>query len=124
MNLPKRFEQAKEASRFSTLYQHKMGAAVFYKKYFLAAGFNTHKTDPFTHKFEHAFTMHSELHALKKAKSKKFDLTNTTIMVYREKKDGTLGMARPCEMCLEAIKLHGVKWVYFTTEAGWERLRI
>lgn len=119
------FEQAREASRLSDHAQHRVGAAVFYKGQFLASGFNSLKTHPSTAWYPKAFTRHAEIHALAKAKAKKFDLTNSTIVVYRETLNGDLGLARPCEMCLDmAIEL-GIREIFYTTyDNGWERLRL
>jgi tRNA(Arg) A34 adenosine deaminase TadA len=121
----KLFEQARRASKFSDHRQHRVGAAVFYKGEFLAAGFNSYKTHPSTFRFPSAFTRHAEIHALLRAKVKKFDLTNATVVVYRETLNGELGMARPCEMCMaKAVEL-GIREVYYTTnENTYERLKL
>ena len=118
------FRQAICASVNSDHRQHKMGAAVFYKNQFLAAGFNSLKTHPFTHYYDHAYTRHAELHAVAKAKVKKFDLTNTSIYIFRQTKDGDIAMARPCQMCLDYLIMEGIKKVFFTNYGGWERLRL
>jgi deoxycytidylate deaminase len=33
-------------------------------------------------------------------------------------KDGTLGMAKPCKICLNKIKEYGIKKVFYTNENG------
>ena len=124
MNIHPNFKQAMEASRNSDHPQHKMGAAIYYKNQFLAAGYNSLKTHPKTHYFDNAFTIHAEIHALLKAKANKFDLTNSSIYVYRATKNGELGMAYPCLMCLFHLKLEGIKEIFFTNYNGWEKIKI
>lgn len=124
MELPSRFSQAREASRLSDHRQHRVGAAVFHGKRFIASGFNCLQTHPSTVYYPHAYTRHAEVHALARARAKRFDLTNTTVVVYRETLNGELAMARPCEMCMDKAKELGIKEIYFTREGGWERMRI
>lgn len=123
--IPAEFRPAIKASFHSDLRQHKMGAAIYYKGQFLAAGFNSLKTDPITHYFDKAFCRHAEIHALKKAKVKKFDLTNASIWVYRMTKDGDLAMAKPCEMCMEKAAELGIREIFYTTnENSYKRIRL
>lgn len=124
IDIPNEFVPALEASQNSDHHQHKMGAAIFYKGKFLATGFNSLKTDPSTQWYDTAFTRHAEIHALKKAKVKKFNLTNASVFVYRMTKDGTLAMARPCKMCLDAMADQQIKEIFYTCENGWEKMRL
>ena len=39
--------------------------------------------------------------------------------MYREHKDGTLAMARPCSRCLAVIKSLGIRKIKYTTEDGY-----
>lgn len=123
-NVPNKFHQAIEASLNSDHKQHKVGAAVYYKGKFLGSGFNSLKTDPITHWYDAAFTRHAEIHALKKAKVRKFDLTNASVFVYRMTKSGVLAMAKPCDMCMDALREQQIKEVFYTCENGWEKMRI
>ena len=122
--VPDKFLPAITASLNSDHKQHKVGAAVYYKGKFLATGFNSLKTDPSTHWYDLAFSRHAEIHALKKAKTRKFDLTNATVFVYRKTKNGDLAMAKPCKMCMDALLEQQVKEVFYTCENGWEKIRL
>jgi deoxycytidylate deaminase len=49
----------------------------------------------------------------------KQDLTGSSIYVYRETKNGALGLAKPCPSCREAIREAGINKVYYTIETGY-----
>lgn len=62
--------------------------------------------------------VHSEVSALIPLIKTRVDLTRATIYVYREHKDGTLAMARPCTRCMSLIKQFGIKTIVYTTDDG------
>lgn len=68
--------------------------------------------------------VHAESSALIPLMRRKYDLRNATVYIYREHKDGSLGMARPCERCMSMIKKCGIKTIKYTTDDGYavERL--
>lgn len=41
-----------------------------------------------------------------------------SILVTRVLKNGSYGLAKPCKICIEAIKLAGIKKVLYTNEKG------
>lgn len=41
-----------------------------------------------------------------------------SIFVSRKMKDGSFGLAKPCEVCQAAIKLAGIRRVHYTDEDG------
>lgn len=45
-------------------------------------------------------------------------LPNATLVTYRNKKDGSLGMSRPCDRCMQLIKKLGIKKLLYTTDNG------
>lgn len=49
----------------------------------------------------------------------KEDLSRASIYVYRQLKDGSLGMCRPCKACMALIKNLGIRKVYYTTYDGY-----
>lgn len=65
-------------------------------------------------------TIHAELAAIIQCKNKS-KLKGATIVVYREKKNGELGMAKPCLICQKILKDFGFKNMMYTTEAGWTK---
>lgn len=125
MNIPSKFKRAREAAKNSDHRQHKMGAAVFFKGKFLAVGFNSLKTHPIMRRFDRHKTIHAEIHALTKAKAKKFDIANATVFIYRETKEGNLANAKPCSVCMNILKEEfQVRNVIFTVNNGWGEIRV
>lgn len=41
-----------------------------------------------------------------------------SIFVSRKMRNGEWGMARPCNVCMQAIRTSGIKRIYFTNEEG------
>jgi deoxycytidylate deaminase len=57
-------------------------------------------------------TIHAEFHAL--IGLSKGDSKGCVAYVYRETKDGKPANAKPCRTCEKALKLAGIKKVYYT----------
>jgi len=58
--------------------------------------------------------LHSEIAALVKSRCN----TPKHLYVVRMKADNTFGMARPCPVCMEAIKASGVEVIYYSGYDG------
>lgn len=58
--------------------------------------------------------LHAELQALLRCKDKQVH----TLYVARVLKDGSIGMAKPCAGCVEALKAFGVEKVVYTLSTG------
>ena len=75
------------------------------------------KTHPLQAKFavqvglDDKIYLHSEIAALSKLKKHHKPYR---IAVERYKEDGTQAMAKPCPICMEAIKAHGIQRIEFT----------
>lgn len=67
-------------------------------------------------------TRHAEIGALMTCPKER--IRGATIYVYRQHKDGSLAMARPCKNCMKALIYYGVKKVVYSTENGWATERI
>lgn len=63
----------------------------------------------------HASTVHAEIDAIL-LKRKKIRFEGAKIYVARVRSDGTVGNARPCEMCQHVLFNYGIKKAYFTTD--------
>ena len=61
---------------------------------------------------------HAEVDALLPLIRRGVDLSNASIYVYREHKDGTLACARPCARCEKLIRSVGLKRIFYTVENG------
>ena len=84
----------------------------------LTTGENSYdKTHPLQAKFavqvglDDKIYLHSEVSAVSKLKEHHKPYR---IVVERYKEDGTQAMAKPCPICMEAIKAHGIKVIEWT----------
>lgn len=122
------FRAAKSVSEFGNHHRHKVGSVVILKHRIISSGCNNMKTHPLQKKYnkyrftgDSAHTCHAELVALLPLIKDGVDLTDASIYVYREHKNGTTGCARPCKSCMELIKDVGIKRIFYTTEDGYAR---
>lgn len=98
--------------------KHKLTARVYDKKgTLIAEGTNSYtKSHPVQANFaklvgmDDRIYLHAEVAALLKCGIKK----PHSIYIERRKKDGTLGNAKPCPICLRAIKHWGIQQVTFS----------
>lgn len=97
----------------------------------IATGANTHKTNPLQHKYNklrfskdcvNNGVVHAEAALLLKTKYLDVDWSRVTVYVYRELKDGTLALAKPCLACQVALEERGITEVYYTVPNGYEKL--
>lgn len=108
-------ESYKSTSRF------RLGAVVVDKrKNVLGVGFNqmerTHPKARFSNE-KYPF-LHAELSALLGLKHE--ETQGGSVYVFRQKKDGTMGNAKPCPGCMQALKDMGIRRVYFSDENGYK----
>jgi deoxycytidylate deaminase len=113
VQLPSLFRLAKEISGLST-YKIRVGALLYSKGRPISVGYNQSKTHPrFSTPLKR--TLHAEMHAI--VSSGRDRLDGATIMVYREKKNGDIAMARPCENCLAVLRSMGVRTMVFSIDS-------
>lgn len=62
------------------------------------------------------YSIHAEMDALWNMDSDAYD--NLKAIVVRVSKTGVLGNSRPCSMCYNALKQHGVKCVVYSSVGG------
>ena len=83
---------------------------------------NSYNESNITKKYDeilgHKCGLHAEAALFGRTPAGEYD--GAKVFVYRERKDGTLAMARPCAGCEIILNLHGIKKIYFTTPDGWE----
>jgi deoxycytidylate deaminase len=121
------FRAAKSVAELSDHKQHKIGAVVVLKHRIISSGFNKcAKTHPLQKKYnkyrfteDSVHTCHAELSALLPLIKDGVNLSDASVYVHREHKNGMLAMARPCKSCMELIKDCGIKRVFYTTENGY-----
>ena len=62
--------------------------------------------------------LHAEIQAILKAKDKQTE----KITIYRIDKFGNKRNAKPCPICMEAIKAFGIKKITYTTDNGYKTI--
>lgn len=83
----------------SNHYQYKLVALVIRSGKVISVGYNLDHT-------------HAEDMAINRGW--RSNLNGCELMVLRFKNDGSIGMARPCDLCMERIKLAGIKRIYYS----------
>ena len=120
----KLFNLARAAARTSTHSKARIGAVIISGKSIISVGVNGKKGHPLQQRYnklrfddERAnHLMHAELDAIVKARA--FIKDEPVIYIYRELRNGSPGMSRPCVGCLRALHDHNIRKVFYTTEAG------
>lgn len=109
----------------------KLGCIAVYHGTILAKGCNSDKTHTTQARYNHLrynptlvgkycpSKIHSEISVLQKIKYLDVDFSKVTLFIYREFKDGTPAIARPCPSCMAAAKEIGIKTVVYTTDGGY-----
>lgn len=105
------FRLAKNISKNSD-HRVKMGCVIAKKKPVSAAS-NKSKTHTRCN-YGMSNSTHAEIRALINCGCD--DLVGGVAYIYREKKNGSYGLARPCNHCYEALKSAGIKGIYYTVE--------
>ena len=113
------FEAAKAISKLSN-HNQKMGCVIVNKHKIISSGYNSEtkchrlqaELDMNYYKMQSAGKLHAETSAL--LPLRRTDLSKASIFIYRETKDGTKALARPCPCCQKLIKQFGIKHIYYT----------
>lgn len=92
----------KEASK-ARHRQHKFGAVLLKGGRMLQA----------SHNFSHIHAEHAVLN-----KAWRQDIEGSTMLVIRIRKNGTLGLAKPCKLCMKRLAQAGVKKVIYSNNLG------
>lgn len=107
----------------------RVGCAVYYKGSLLAKAHNSDKTSLLQERYNRyrykdcgtrylPAKNHAELAALKKIRYLDIDFSRVEVYIYRELKNGSLAMTRPCESCMAFLKKMGIKVIHYTTDDG------
>ena len=131
------FKEAKKESLLSDYDGQHLGAvAVYGDKVILAKAHNSNKTNT-TQYFYNRYRIgqksnimskpprsHAEVNLLRRIRFLDIDFSRVSVYIYRELKNGKLGMARCCPACMEALKSLGIKKICYTTDVGYAEERI
>ena len=133
MNDDHLFRAARECS-FKSDYtggnKTQIGCVVVYKNTILAKGWNSDKTHTDQAKFNVVRfkdsgnrylpnKIHAEIAALSKIKYLDIDFSKVHVYTYRELKDGSIALAKPCSACMQAIRSLGIRNIHYTTADGY-----
>jgi deoxycytidylate deaminase len=119
------FGAAKAVSELSD-HRYKMGCVVTIGSRIISSGSNSiskchgvqAKLDKEMFGCESHGPLHAEVATLLPLIRKGVDLSNASLYVYREHKNGTLACARPCARCEKLIRSAGLKRIFYTVENG------
>lgn len=131
------FKEAKKESLLSDYNGQHLGAvAVYGDKVILAKAHNSNKTNT-TQYFYNRYRVeqksnimskpprsHAEVNLLRRIRFLDIDFSRVSVYIYRELKNGELGMARCCPACMEALKSLGIKKICYTTDVGYAEEKI
>lgn len=107
---------AKNLSKKSNHHSHKIGCVIVRRNKILGTGANLMKTHP---KSPHAWkSSHAEFMA---AISANYEIEGATAYVYREQKDGTPAISRPCSSCWEFLMKCGLKQVVYSFQGNFKQ---
>jgi len=101
-------------------HQYHVAAVLIRNRKIVRVGTNTMKTHPrFVRMYPDgscAAHMHAEMDVLR------FAQPGDELEVMRFRKDGSLGMSKPCKFCQRHIQASGIRRVHYTDETGARRL--
>lgn len=111
------FKKAAQMSQYGEHKQHRVGCVIAKGNRVMSWGYNRDKTHS---KSPHAWAyIHAEFDAIRRLNPE--ELKGSSIYIYRQKKDGTPALARPCESCFKLIKDLGIKEICYTIDGSFER---
>lgn len=124
------FKAAKAMAELAEHQRARIGCVAVYSHRIISTGFNSKKTNPIQKKYNRCrfdgdagkHTLHAEIKCLFPLLSNKdIDFSRVTLYIYRQHKNGTLAMAKPCPSCMSLIKDLGIRDIYYTGEGSYVR---
>lgn len=109
-------------------YKHtKTVSFLVYKGKVVSFGINSDKTSPLQNKYRLRTDLkhidnfidkeHSEVNCLRKIDDN-LNFAKCEIVIISKKRDGDFRLARPCDVCMSAIKDYGISDIYYTNKNG------
>ena len=126
------FEAAKAMAQLSDFPRVTIGAVAVYKHHIISSGCNLQKTAPIQKKYniyrfseDTSHSIHAEMSCLKPLIGRDdIDFKHVDLYIYREYKNGSIAMARPCDSCFKLITELGIRNIYYTTDSGYSHENI
>lgn len=116
----KYYNLLKKLSLRSNHHSHQMSCIIIRGNKVIGRGFNMLKTHPHSpHK--NFKQIHAEFAAVLNAG---YDVKGATVIIFREKKDGTLAVSKPCTSCHQFLIEQGVEEIVYTFENSFKMEKI
>lgn len=101
---------------------------LMYKNKMVAFGVNSDKTSPMQKLYRTRTELkdiknfidkeHSEINCLRKVDYMDIDFKKAELVVISKRCDGNYRLARPCQVCMTAVKDFGIRKIYYTNREG------
>lgn len=116
------FRIAEKQAKKSKHKQHRLGAVIVKGGNILSTGYNEIRPSKTTG----TPTLHAEAAAVKKLLDRHDfkSLAGSTMYVTRFTRGGSIGLARPCDACMDLIASVGIRCVVYSTVGGFGELRL
>jgi len=123
--IQRHLEEARIVSLLSDFERVHVGCVITYCDKVIASGYNNTKTDPIQERYNRYRDMvgnkvihmrHAEIMALKKIVHLGLDMKRVVVYNWREYKDGTPALSRPCSACMNFMKDLGITKVVYSTD--------
>lgn len=116
------FKAAKAMAEMSNFKQHHIGAVAVCGHKIISSGYNSNKTNPIQKRLNiHRFdvdtnhTVHAELACLLPLINRKdINFSDVSLYIYREYKNGSPALSKPCPSCMALIRQLGIKKLYYS----------
>lgn len=119
----KYLDVAKAVAKTSDFKRTHVGCCIVYNRSIISVASNSEKSHPLQsfynryRNFDNPETaigkLHAEIHALSYLLNRDINYNKVSLFVYRELKDGSPAISRPCPACERLIKNLGIKKVYY-----------
>lgn len=123
------FRKAKTIASVSDFKKFHIGCVAVYQGKIIGLACNTQKTHPMqkeynayrNHEDNNSFMprLHAEIACLNTIRKMDINFAKVKLYICRERTSGEVGLSRPCVACMQAIIDLGIKYIYYTTDAGY-----
>lgn len=122
------FRKANQIANISDFPKVHIGCVAVYQGNIIGVGCNSNKTHPIQdyynryrlHNQSSVFSakLHAEISCLLSIKDMNLNFSKVKLYIFRNMKDKSFGMCRPCPSCMAMIKDLGIRHIYYTSDTG------
>lgn len=121
------FKAAKAISELSDFPRVQVGCVVVYGHKIISSGYNSSKTNPtqkrlniYRFDVDTPATIHAEVASLLPLVNRKdINFNDVSLYIYREYKNGSPALSRPCPSCMALIRKLGIKKLYYSGDGSY-----